>query len=65
MAARAELLRTEIDKVREDLALHLRDLKVEAKSVQRKAVSRALLIGGITVAALVTFKLARHFLRRS
>ena len=64
MGARAELLKTEIGKAREDLALHLRDLKVEAKSVQRKAVSRVLLIGGIAVAALVTIKLARHFLRR-
>ena len=64
MAARADLLKTEIDKARADLAIHLRELKVEAKSVQRKAVSKALLIGGIAAGALVAIKLARHFLRR-
>jgi hypothetical protein len=64
VAARTDLLRTEIEKARGDLARHLRELKGEAKETEHKAVSTATKVVGAVVAAYVAYKILKFVLHR-
>ena len=64
MAPRTDLLRTEIEKARGDLATHLRELKVEAKQTEQKAISTTTKVVGAVVAAYVAYKILKFIVRR-
>ena len=60
MGARAQQLRSEIHKTREDLAGHLAELKIESSRTARKAAMAA----GATVALFLGYRILRAVLRR-
>jgi hypothetical protein len=64
VAARTDLLRTEIEKARGDLARHLRELKGEAKEAEQKAVSTATKVVGAVVAAYVAYRVIKFIVHR-
>jgi hypothetical protein len=57
---RAELLKTEIEQTKRDLAGHLSDLKREAAATQKKVMMAA----GVAVGVIVLYKLTRFLLKR-
>jgi hypothetical protein len=60
MGARAQQLRSEIHKTRQDLAGHLAELKVESSRAARKAA----MVAGATVALFLGYRILRAVLRR-
>jgi hypothetical protein len=64
VAPRAELLKAEIDKTKQDLAGHLAELKVHSRAAQRRTLTRAAAVLGVIAAGVVLFKLVRALRRR-
>jgi hypothetical protein len=61
VAARAELLKSDIERTKQDLAEHLGELKVEATAAERKLTKLA----GAALAGFVLYKAARFLWNRA
>ena len=64
MASRADLLRTEIEKTKHDLANHLAELRVESRAAGRKVAARAGLAMSAIVLTILAFKAIGSVRRR-
>jgi len=64
VAARADLLKAEIEKTKHDLANHLAELRVESRAAGRKAAVRAGLVLSVIVLTILAFKAIGSIRRR-
>jgi hypothetical protein len=64
VGARADLLKAEIEKAKNDLAGHLAELKIEGRAAGRRAATRTGAAIAVLGLAALSFVLIRSILRR-